>query len=327
MKFLSSLSFKIKEEILIYWYLLGFSTKKLENFVFFFSNDKNSILRLYWFDLSKLLTLERLNERIKVINGNIYVYYKGFGYQYNPLTEAFYAIVMHQKGNYGLFLKLVENLVKKSTLKKVNNQDVAFWYYLFPFPPRICKTQWISGMTQGVIASALCRAYHLTHNDSYKKLCIESINGMLIPLEYHGALFIGNNWFWIEEVPDEKPPQHILNGFIYSLLGLYDAYLITNDPKLLRIFKILLLSLKLRIKNYDLILWSKYDTTYVANITYHFIHIVLLYTLYKLTNDNYFKNYSLKWLRMLKNPFLVFMVFILRVLIKLKSKSKGSCTN
>jgi len=124
-EFLSSLSFKIKEEILIYWYLLGFSTKKLENFVFFFSNDKNSILRLYWFDLSKLLTLERLNERIKVINGNIYVYYKGFGYQYNPLTEAFYAIIMRQKGNYGLFLKLVENLVKKSILKKVNNQETT----------------------------------------------------------------------------------------------------------------------------------------------------------------------------------------------------------
>lgn len=306
----------------MYRCLLRFSLRKLDNYIFYGSSSKDSILKLYWFDLSKLLTLERLNERVKIINGHVYVYYEAMGYQYNPLTEAFYALVMYQKGNYELFLKLVENLVKKSTQRKINNQDTAFWYYLFPFPPRICKIQWISGMTQGVIASTLCRAYYLTHVDLYKKLCIEAINGMLTPIEYGGALYRDNYWFWIEEVPDEKPLQHILNGFIYSLLGLYDAYLITNDPKLFQIFQILLLSLKLRIKNYDLVLWSKYDVSCLANIRYHFIHIVLFYTLYRLTNDDDLKNYSFKWLRSLKNPLIVFIVLLLRVLINLNSKKK-----
>jgi hypothetical protein len=323
MKSLSRLNIKIKEEILIYCCLLKFSLRELEKLCSIAQNGKDSILKLYWFDLSSLFTLERLNERVGLINGSVYVYYDDMGYQYNPLTEAFYALIMYQRGKYGLFLKLVENLIKKSTRKKINNQDIAFWYYPFPFPPRVYKTQWISGMTQGVIASTMCRAYYLTHIDLYKSMSIEAINGMLTPIEYGGALYKDNHWLWIEEVPDEKPLQHIFNGFIYSLLGLYDTYLVTNDPKLLRTFRILLLSLKLKIRNYDLVLWSKYDVTRMANTKYHFVHIVLLYTFYKLTNDDDLKNYSLRWMRGLKNPLFVFIMLLLRILVNLHAKSKN----
>ena len=293
----------------------------IERLITFQPCNKNSILNSYYIDLGTLFTLEGLNEKIKIINGSIYVAYDKLGIRYNPLTEAFYALVMFQRKNYSLFLKLTDNLVQRATILRINNKDVAFWYYQFPFPPYIYKTQWISGMAQGVIASVMCRAYYITHNELYKSLCIKAINGMLTPIEYGGALYKGDSWLWIEEYPSGNPLFHVLNGFLFSLLGLYDAYLITNNIELLRLFQVLLKSLKMRIKLYDLILWSKYDCLNIADIKYHFLNTILLYALYKLTNDELLKYYSLKWLHGFK-VLSLFVTFILPLFFMRQYRSK-----
>jgi len=298
------------------------SSRKVENFIFSQLRDRKDILTSYYLDLATLLTIERLNEGIQVKKGHIYCKYDALGSQYNPLTEALYALVFYQKQNYDLFFKLLKKLTEEATILKVKDKEVALWYYRFLFPSRAYSKRWISGMTQGVIASLYSRAFYLTNNDFYRSLCIKSISGMLIPIEYGGTLYKNKGCLWIEEYPEEKPLMHVLNGFIFALLGLYDTYLITNDEKYIKIFNVLLKCLKKCMKHYDLILWSKYDIANVAGPSYHFLHVILIYILYKLTYDEDLKRYSLKWLNGFKILLLAFFIpyFILSLVLPIKKR-------
>ena len=287
--------------------------KRLENILTFQSFNKNSVLADYYFDIGTLYTIERLNERIIIKDDHIYVVYNKNNVYYNPLTEAFYALVFYQRKKYDIFLKLLESLVKESLILKVKDKEVAFWFYRFPFYPRVIKRRWISGMAQGVVASVLARAFYMTKDNRYKDLCVKAIDGMLLSINSDGSLYIGDRWLWIEEYPYEKPLKHVLNGFMFSLLGLYDAYLITNDKKFLYIFQILVKSLESKMSYYDLVLWSKYDVENIADPKYHFIHIILLYILHKLSSRENLKYYLLKWMLGLKVfPLIALIIYLFK---------------
>jgi hypothetical protein len=90
----------LKMTVLIY---LGLSKliflKRLENILTFQSFNKNSVLADYYFDIGTLYTIERLNERIIIKDDHIYVVYNKNNVYYNPLTEAFYALVFYQRKN------------------------------------------------------------------------------------------------------------------------------------------------------------------------------------------------------------------------------------
>lgn len=77
-------------------------------------------------------------------------------------------------------------------------------------------------MAQGHAMSALCRAYQLTGVRDYLKAAVRATSLFELPANKHGVV----NMFmgllpWYEEYPT-TPPTFVLNGFIYSLVGLYD---------------------------------------------------------------------------------------------------------
>jgi hypothetical protein len=281
---------------------------KIEKFICFKLNDKRSVLENYYIDLIALNNTFRFTEMVLLKEGHIHRKYDKLGIQYNPFFEAYYALQFYQKRNYKVFLYLVKNVTKKSSTLKVRGKEIVLWYYDFIFPPRACKTHWVSGIAQGIIASLYARAYYLTKNELYRDLCIKSIDGMLTFIEDGGALYRNKGYLWIEEYPIEKPLTHVLNGFVFSLLGLYDAYLITNNEKYLKLFKIFIKVLKNNLVKYDLILWSKYDLFQIADPLYHLLHIILLLGLYRLTHDIVLKNIAMRWMqgfKILPLPFIV----------------------
>jgi hypothetical protein len=143
---------------------------------------------------------------------------------------------------------------------------------------------------------------------------------MLTFTEDGGTLYKNRGYLWIEEYPMEKPLTHVLNGFIYALLGLYDAYLITENEKYLKFFKTFIKVLKNNLIRYDLILWSKYDILRIAEPSYHLLHIILLLSLYKLTYDIFLKIVALRWLYGFKIlPFIV-ISFIFDISSRLKAR-------
>lgn len=85
------------------------------------------------------------------------------------------------------------------------------------------KQGWYSAMGQGHAISLLARAYHHSKGDSrYLRAAIDGLKPFRVPSRQGGVLarFLGK-FDWYEEYPT-TPASFVLNGFIYSLLGLYD---------------------------------------------------------------------------------------------------------
>jgi hypothetical protein len=257
-------------------------------------NSNKEILSNYYFDLEKLFLNEFLTNRIVYHDDHIYVKYNT-KLLYNPLTEAFFALIFYKK-DISIFLKLVNNLIKKSTYCNINNINTICWRYDFAFPPRASSPGWISGMTQAVVASTFARAFYLTGKDDYKRLAVKAIRATLLPIEAGGALYAKGRWLWIEEYPSERPVKHVLNGFMYALLGIYDVYLITKSENYLKIFHNFIYNLISNAHIYSILgHWTKYDIESLADPKYHFVHTILVYVLHNLTNSKPLYSWFLKW--------------------------------
>jgi len=82
---------------------------------------------------------------------------------------------------------------------------------------------WYGAMCQGQAISVLCRAHHITRDARYLEAAEAALSPFLISSSKPGgirAVFM-NQFHWYEEYPT-NPSTFILNGFIYSLIGLFD---------------------------------------------------------------------------------------------------------
>lgn len=85
------------------------------------------------------------------------------------------------------------------------------------------KQGWYSAMGQGHAISLLARAYYHSSGDvRYLRAAMNGLKPFRVPSKQGGVLarFMGK-FEWYEEYPT-TPASFVLNGFIYSLLGLYD---------------------------------------------------------------------------------------------------------
>lgn len=81
---------------------------------------------------------------------------------------------------------------------------------------------WYSSMGQGQAISVLVRAFNVTGNPSYLRAALDATKIFDVPSHNGGVLarFL-DRFSWYEEYPT-LPGTFVLNGFIYSLVGLYD---------------------------------------------------------------------------------------------------------
>jgi hypothetical protein len=83
---------------------------------------------------------------------------------------------------------------------------------------------WISCIAQGQAISELMRAYQLTGSATYLHAARHALNPFLHTVP--GGLTswwdgVGGSHRWYEEYPAAQPP-HVLNGFMFALVGLHD---------------------------------------------------------------------------------------------------------
>lgn len=144
---------------------------------------------------------------------------------------------------------------------------------------------WYSAMGQGHAISLLARAYHHSKGDTrYLKAAIDGMKPFRVPSYQGGVLatFLGK-YAWYEEYPT-SPPSFVLNGFIYSLLGLYD--LNSTAPSSFSheagvLFEQGMISLKKMILLYDTGSGTSYDLRHftlgiapnIARWDYHVTHV------------------------------------------------------
>ncbi len=210
---------------------------------------------------------------------------------YNPCQVAEYAIINHDKylkdrdEKYKLrFKKQLDWLTREAV--KSGGSGVCWQYH---YDSGRERAPWCSCIAQGVAISALLRGYQLFGDSEYLELAVQSFRYMNRPLEEGGFRFSDDSYtLWYEE---DNYGQHILNGHIYALLGIYDLYRLTGEPEYKDLFEKGLLTIKEKIKDFDLGFTTRYDkyNPYPANNSYHFTHITLFKILFRISGDPFFE--------------------------------------
>nr|ATU82814.1 secreted hypothetical protein [Pristhesancus plagipennis] len=163
---------------------------------------------------------------------------------------------------------------------------------------------WLSAMGQGHGMSVLARAYHLSKRKEYLKAALLSVRPFHVPSSQGGVLALLMGVLpWYEEYPTQ-PSSFVLNGFIYSLIGLYD--LITLIPKSHdagALFEQGMNSLKRLLSLFDNGSGSNYDLRHlnlgtapnVARWDYHATHVNQLLLLATLDNSTILSSTAERW--------------------------------
>lgn len=139
------------------------------------------------------------------------------------------------------------------------------WEYMFHFdggsPP------WTSGLSQGTALQALSRAYSRTHEAQFLDAAREAL-GIFRTAPSSGVLVhtvVGSHYLEYTYAPSER----ILNGFVQSLVGLYEYAKLTGDPEGQAMFEAGDAEARAETPHYDTGAWSMYDQHVESDLSYH----------------------------------------------------------
>ena len=216
---------------------------------------------------------------------------------YNYTTVCAYALA-----HWNLYLSgrpdsLLRFLSISDWLVQQQAQDGA-WYYMYDFDNPPIRAPWPSAMAQGEALSVLARAYALTGNEAYKKAGTNALGLFMGDTSAGGVRSLMNQRYpFYEEVPSQ-PASHILNGFLYSLFGLYDWQSITCQPAR-ELWRAGFETLKNTLTNYDAGYWSYTDlypgVAHVASFAYHDLHLAQLNVFKSVWTDSEISEVVARW--------------------------------
>lgn len=219
--------------------------------------------------------------------------------------------------NTVIFKKCIDWLEKKSEIHhnaKVWRSEKDSQYQL--------DDGWISGMYQGQALSLYLRAYQYFKLEEYLHSAEKIFSSFSIPWEEGGFVRKDSSGcLWFEEYPG-KQPSYVLNGFIYSILGILDFYRVTKNETAKTIWDDCVQTLTKNLHRYDVWYWSVYDQLKKQLVSYYYmknVHIPLLKIMHQLTNLPIFLSYSKKWGKNLNNPF---HRLIFKIMLRIKPRVK-----
>src|SRR5207245_1573418 len=97
------------------------------------------------------------------------------------------------------------------------------------------KAPWICAMAQGLAISVLVRAHRMTNREGLLDLCRAATQVFEKHVEDGGVRTLEGGYALYEEYPG-YPLARVLDGFLFSLLGLYDLWVQTDDGKVFQLF-------------------------------------------------------------------------------------------
>jgi hypothetical protein len=192
----------------------------------------------------------------------VWEYYPGQGIQIQWLASF-------GKGN-GYFLSGHENSNLRQLVAEVlplasGRAGGLAWEYLFRFdgglPP------WTSGLSQGTGLEMLARAYSRFKDPAMLSAAQQAL-GIFQTAPPQGVRVrtaAGATYAEYTYAPSDR----ILNGFIQSLVGLYEYTAITHDPLGLALFEAGDAEARAEVPHYDTGGWSLYDQFGESNLNYH----------------------------------------------------------
>ena len=163
---------------------------------------------------------------------------------------------------------------------------------------------WYGGMTQGLGMSFLTRMYAETGNQSFKDAALNATELLSIPVAQGGVLRTYNGHSWYEEYPTPDAGSFVLNGYIYSLIGLYDLWEVFNSTEAGELYENGTDSLYAMIGLFDLGCASSYDLVHhsmpgtapnIAREGYHSLHTTLI-SIMNIFEDDGFQAVEDRWI-------------------------------
>ncbi len=223
-----------------------------------YSHDKT------YLDLHKYNLLKGNNVKLDE-NGILIVNIRN-NYQHYPITQAIYTLeciskyyVYKDEEHKNIFLKYVEYFIKKQDTN--GGWPVEFNYQYGVKETKELTSPWYSALAQGFIISSMVRAYYLTNEKRYIESALLGSKIFNIDVKDGGIRDkIFDKYVFYEEYPT-TPSTHILNGYIFALIGLYDLYKATENLKVKNLLLDGLDTLKHCIGMYDIGFLSMYDLT------------------------------------------------------------------
>jgi len=173
---------------------------------------------------------------------------------------------------------------------------------------------WTSGMDQGMAMSVFARAYAIDKNQKWLDAGNKALKFLQTPYP-HGPMStledldpsLSKRVFFLE-YPVE-PNVFTLNGYMFTLLGLYDWATEAQSTEAKNLFKDGIETLEKILPYYDLGTFSAYDLSYITHSRlpylqpraphiaprYHAIHIAQLRALSSVTGNNLLSQRAEKW--------------------------------
>ncbi|XP_048775453.1 D-glucuronyl C5-epimerase B-like [Ostrea edulis] len=165
---------------------------------------------------------------------------------------------------------------------------------------------WYSAMGQGQAISLLVRAYIASKDKKYIEAAGKALNIFDIPSSQGGitSKYL-NSYSWYEEYPT-TPSSFVLNGFIYSLIGLYDLKKVATgriSEKAEELFDNGMRTLKVMLLMFDTGTGTFYDLRHItaslapnrARWDYHKVHINQILLLSEVDSDPLFSSTAERW--------------------------------
>lgn len=235
---------------------------------------------------------------------------------------AHFPIVVFQYA-LGLFDLYIETNEKKYLNHFIKIADWAInsldengmWDCMNSLNDSVHETQ--SSMCQSEGASLLLRAFTVTNEKKYLEKAKKAIDFMIMDIKDGGTCYINENNQMIFQEYVSKDNLSVLNGWIFSIFGLYDYCHISSEKKYSEILSNSVESLEKNIKKYDRGFWTNYDSKgTIASPAYHDIHIMQMKIMYELFGVETFKIYADKWEKYQKSK----IKKLIAMLIKFKQK-------
>ena len=225
-----------------------------------------------------------------------------FVHSNNEIISRIDNITLMENGHKAAFLASARWLLK-------NQDEKGGW--AIPVKRKIrtgveLEPGWYSAMAQGQALSVLTRAYYLTKDLEFLKSAKRATGLFQVKSEDHGILAVYMNKFkWYEEYP-MTPSLFVLNGFLYSLMGLYDLKMTLPSEQRSEaesLFKDGMTSLRAMILMYDSGSGTIYDLRHLtmdvepnlARWDYHATHVNQLTWVTMIDSDPFYKEVLKRW--------------------------------
>jgi hypothetical protein len=235
-------------------------------------------------------------------NGIARVWGRVTGVVYRPGFVAMYGL--NNLGHYlrsgnqahlNIFLSQV-NWLEQHAVTRADGAVV--WPHDFDLQegPILLRAPWVSANVQGLVISALVRGWRITRRPRLLELLKGSARVFELDCESNGVRVQAEGHVVYTEVPGVPAPG-IMDGFMTSLLGLFDLYVELGDPNVYELFMQGVEGLRYFVTRWDYRKkWSWYSNhAYLCSPGYHCVNRALLNVLTCLTGDSCLAEYAEAW--------------------------------